>query len=65
MSGGLTVDPGLSVPTGLSPTTGVTIGTGLSVTGISPSVGNGILLEGSVTEYLMLENGTDYLLQEA
>lgn len=33
--------------------------------GVEPSIGNGILLEGSLTDFLMMENGTDYLLQEA
>jgi hypothetical protein len=31
----------------------------------TPSVTNGILLEGSTTSFLMLEDGTSYLLQEA
>jgi len=29
-----------------------------------PPVSNGILLEGSLTSFLMLEDGTSYLLQE-
>lgn len=67
MSNGLTTDPGLSIPTGLSPSAGMTVGTGLSFQGFGgggPVVNNGILLEGSLTDFLMLENGTEYLLQE-
>jgi len=65
MSNGLTTDPGLSIPTGLSPSAGMTIGTGLSFQGFGGGgPANGILLEGSTTDFLMLENGTEYLLQE-
>ena len=68
MSNGLTTIPGLSIPTGLSVSSGESVGGGLSFGGfggVGPSTGNGILLEGSVTDFLMLENGTEYLLQEA
>jgi len=69
MSNGLTTDPGLSIPTGLSPTAGMSVGNGLSFQGfgggIGPVTGNGILQEGSTTDFIMLEDGTSFLLQEA
>ena len=65
---------GLSSPTGLSQTPGLSIGggesigNGLSFQGFNPTPGppgaNGILLEGSTTDFLMEEDGTSYLLQE-
>lgn len=68
MSNGLTADPGLSIPTGLSVSAGESVGNGLSFSGfgggVGPITGNGILLEGSLVDFLMLENGTDFLLQE-
>lgn len=69
MSDGLTTDPGLSIPTGLSPSAGMSVGTGLSFQGFGgggpgPVTGNGILQEGSVTDFIMLEDGTSFLLQE-
>ena len=69
MSNGLTTNPGLSIPTGLSVSAGESVGNGLSFPGFGggtpgPPGNNGILLEGSVTDFLMLENGTEYLLQE-
>lgn len=37
----------------------------ISLTGAAPPpAGDKILLEGSLVDFLMLENGTDYLLQE-
>jgi hypothetical protein len=67
---------GLSSPTGLSQTPGLSIGDGLSVgDGLSfpgfgagptppgPPGNNGILLENN-TDFLMLEDGTSFLLQE-
>lgn len=30
-----------------------------------PVISNGILQEGSLTDFIMMENGTDYILQEA
>lgn len=70
MANGLTANPGLSIPTGLSVSAGESVGNGLSFPGFGgatppgPPGNNGILLEGSVTDFLMLENGTEYLLQE-
>lgn len=64
MAGGLTTDAGGSIPTGLSPSAGVSASAGLSFQGFGgTSVTNGILLEDN-TSFLMLENGTDILLQE-
>jgi len=37
---------------------------GLLADAIGPPGDNGILLEGSTTDFLMLEDGTSYLLQE-
>lgn len=66
---------GLSSPTGLTQTTGLSvkngesIGNGLSFQGFGaappgPPGANGILLEGSLTDFLMEEDGTSFLLQE-
>lgn len=65
MSNGLTTDSGLSIPTGLSPSAGMTVGTGLSFQGFGggPVVNNGILQEGSTTDFIMMEDG-GYILQE-
>lgn len=70
MSNGLTTDPGLSIPTGLSPSAGMTVGTGLSFQGFGggtpgPPGANGILQEGSLVDFIMMENPvTDFILQE-
>ena len=69
MSNGLTTDPGLSIPTGLSPSAGFAgPNGGLSFQGFGgggpPVITNGILQESSVIDFIMMENGTDYILQE-
>jgi hypothetical protein len=66
---------GLSSPTGLSQTPGLSVGGGPSVgDGLSfqgfgggptpPVITNGILQESSLTDFIMMENGTDFILQE-
>jgi hypothetical protein len=66
---------GLSSPTGLSQTPGLSVGGGPSVgDGLSfqgfgggppgPPGNNGILQESSLTDFIMMENGTDFILQE-
>jgi len=66
--GGITQNSGgLSVPPGLSPSDGLSVGDGLSFPGfggVTPVVTNGILQEGSLTDFIMMENGSDYILQE-
>ena len=66
--GGITENSGgLSVPPGLSPSSGLSVGNGLSFPGfggVTPVVTNGILQEGSLTDFIMMENGTDYIIQE-
>lgn len=70
MPNGLTTKPGLSIPTGLSVSAGESVGNGLSFPGFGgatppgPPGNNGILLEGSLVDFLMQENGADYILQE-
>lgn len=69
MSNGLTTDPGLSIPTGLSPSAGLAgPNGGLSFQGFGggtpPAITNGILQEGSATDFIMMETG-DYILQES
>ena len=70
MPSGLTTDPGLSIPTGLSPSAGLAgPNGGLSFQGFGgggppPPVANGILQESSLTDFIMMENGTDYIIQE-
>jgi hypothetical protein len=66
---------GLSNPSGLNQTSGLSVGNGESVgNGLSfqgfgggptpPVISNGILQEGSLTDFIMLEDSTSYLLQE-
>lgn len=66
MANGLTPTNGLSVPQGLTPSAGLTATPGLSFSGFAPGPpgNNGILLEGSLVDFLMQENGADYILQE-
>jgi hypothetical protein len=62
---GLSNPSGLSQTSGLSIGNGESIGNGLSFQGFTPStVSNGILQESSTTDFIMLEDGTSYLLQE-
>lgn len=61
-------DPALSAPTGGTVSAGLSVETGLAFlgfgTGPTPVVTNGILQEGSLVDFIMMENGTDYILQE-
>lgn len=66
---GLSAGNGLSTGGELQPSVGLTLpsGSGLEFNGFSnigPPSNNGILLEGSTTSFLMLEDGTSFLLQE-
>lgn len=68
MANGLTTDAGLSIPSGLSPSTGLAgPNGGLAFEGFNvgppPVVTNGILQEGGITDFIMMESG-DYILQE-
>jgi len=69
---GLSAGNGLSAGKELTPSTGLTLpsGSGLEFNGFGgsqpgPPGNNGILLESSTTSFLMLEDGTSYLLKEA
>lgn len=68
--GGLSNPSGLSQTPGLSVGNGESVGNGLSFQGFGgvtppgPPGANGILQEGSLTDFIMMENGTDYILQE-
>ena len=69
MSKGLTTDPGLNIPTGLSPSAGLAgPNGGLSFEGFGggapPVPGGKILQESSLTDFILMENGTDFILQE-
>lgn len=70
MANGLTTDPALSIPSALSPSVGLAgPNGGLSFQGFGgggppPSVTNGILLEGSLTDLILMEDG-GFILQES
>ena len=69
MSNGLTTDAGLSIPSGLAPSAGLAgPNAGLAFQGFGggtpPVISNGILQEGSTTDFIMQEDGTSYILQE-
>ena len=67
MANGLTPTNGLSVPQGLAPSAGLTATPGLSFSGFAPGPpgNNGILQEGSLVDFIMMENPvTDFILQE-
>ena len=70
MPNGLTPNSGLSVPQGLTPSAGLTVGSGLSFQGFGggqpgPPGNNGILQEGSLVFFIMMENpDTDFILQQ-
>jgi hypothetical protein len=62
--GGLSFPPGLSPNQGLAGSQGPSIGDGLSFQQLGPVGENGILQESSLTDFIMMENGTDFILQE-
>ena len=65
---GLSIGSDLSVGNGISAGDGLSAGSGLSFEGfgtVGPPGANGITLEAAATDFLMLEDGTSFLLQEA